>query len=434
MRTHRLAGILGILAAAGLAMALAGCGGSSPKTSISPPPPVNSVHKAQVLLFPVLTQGSPNFSDFMANILPNVSGVSVSMKWSEITEPTQGTYDFTAFDANLQPYIAAGKEVNLIVWPATEGGNNDPNTSGSTPAWVFSQSYASSLSPAAPPQDMAVCGSYNGDSNNPFYAQATSGGGGVWNITTSPDLSGLPISYEAPFMTAYQGFIQAVIQHYNGNGNIGYIRFGMSQGGEDSPECNPIWPIPSSAPDFKTAYLAYVQTMRQFVAAQNPTVTILADLHAVGSTPDYTYADQEASYAIAAKEGMGTNGLQQSDITTFASGGTCDSDWCALFQKYGSTTYGGTPITLSLQTLQWSDPTGASQTGSLATIGAAQGLIPFAQGLGMNNIELYLADAALAFSPNYCNYPHAQCSTPNYNQAQYATAYKAAIQAYLAAQ
>jgi hypothetical protein len=405
-------------------MALVGCGGSSPRANIVPPPPPPATsHHAQVLLFPVLTQGSPNFNDFMTNILPNVSGVSVSMKWSDI-ETSQGVYDFSTFDANLAPYISAGKQVNLIVWPATEGGNNDPSTSGSTPAYIFTQAYANSVG-AANPQDMAVCPNYLGDSLNPF-----SGSSGVWNINISNDLSGLPVSYELPFMTGYQNFIKAVIQHYNGNATtpIGYIRFGFSQGGEDSPECNPVWPNYS-----RSTYLTYVQTMRQFVAAQNPTVTILADLHAVGSTPDYTYADQEASFGVAAHEGFGTNGLQQSDITTFATGGTCTSDWCALFQQYASTTYSGKPITLSLQTLQWSDPTGASQTGSLATI-TTQGLIPFAQGLGMNNIELYLADAALAFSPNYCNYPHAQCSSPNYNQSQYATAYKTAIQAYLAAQ
>ena len=80
---------------------------------------------AQALLFPVLTANDPNFTDFMTNILPNLSGVSVEMQWSEI-ETTQGVYDFSAFDANLQPFIQAGKAVNLIVWPATEGGNNAP--------------------------------------------------------------------------------------------------------------------------------------------------------------------------------------------------------------------------------------------------------------------------------------------------------------------
>jgi hypothetical protein len=81
----------------------------------------------------------------------------------------------------------------------------------------------------------------------------------------------------------------------------------------------------------------------------------------------------------------------------------CDSDWCNMFNTYPSL-----PLH-SLQTLQWSDPTGQMQTGSLATLNGTQGLIPFAQQHGATNLELYLADVALAFSPNYCNYPNAQC-------------------------
>jgi hypothetical protein len=439
MLKNQLARMLGSLAVATFLIALMACGGSSSKPlTTTAPPPATGPNKAQVLLFPALTSTDPNFGDFMANILPNVSGVSVSMKWSDI-ETSQGNYDFTAFDATLQPYENAGAQVNLIVWPATEGGNNDPATSGSTPAYIFTASYAASVG-APNPQDMAVCGDYNGDSSNPFYALSSAGtGGGFWNVssavTNASDISGLPVSYELPFMTAYQKFIAQVITHYNNSASpkIGYIRFGFSQGGEDSPECNPFWPGYS-----ETAYVNYVQTMTNFVAAQNPTrMTILADLHAVGDPPVLSYADQEASFAVADKMGIGTNGLQQSDISASANSTACDSDWCALFAQYGSTTYSGTKITLSLQTLQWSDPTGVAQTGSLATIGSTQGLIPFVQSKGVNNLELYLADAALAFSPNYCNYPHAQCGAggaPNYNQPQYVSAYKSAIQSYISGQ
>lgn len=37
---------------------------------------------------------------------------------------------------------------------------------------------------------------------------------------------------------------------------------------------------------------------------------------------------------------------------------------------------------------------------------------------------------ALAFSPNYCDYPNAQCNNPQYNQQQYVSAYQQAIQAF----
>ncbi len=415
MLKFRLVSALALLAATAFLATLAGCGGAS-TTHIIVPPPVSGPHHAQVILFPVIKAGDPNFNDFMSNILPNVSGVAVSMKWNEI-ETSQGSYDFSAYDANLAPYIAAGRTVNLIVWPATEGGNNDPATSGSTPAYVFTQAWANSVG-APTPQDMAVCASYEGDSGNPFFNSE-----GVWNITRSGDLSGLPVSYELPFMKAYQNFIAAVIAHYNGNATtpIGYIRFGFSQGGENSPLCNQDpWPNYS-----KSTYLKYIQTMTQFVAQQNPQMTILEDLHAVGVPPnqDLGYADTEAQDAVNNSMGFGTNGLQQSDITNSASGQPCDSDWCALFAQYAGTTFNGKPITLSLQTLQWSDPTKAQATGSLSD------LLPFIVQHGTNNVELYLADAALAFSPNYLNYPH---SDPSFTS--FAGAYKQAIQTYLGAQ
>jgi hypothetical protein len=158
-------------------------------------------------------------------------------------------------------------------------------------------------------------------------------------------------------------------------------------------------------------------------------MTILEDLHAIGqnTSSSYTqYPDTEAADAVADDFGFGTNGLQQSDTTATAV--PCDADWCALFSQYASTEYNGKPITLSLQTLQWSDPTGAQQTGSLTV------LLPFAATHGCNNLELYQADVALAFdAANYCSYPHSNCTsgTSAYSSSD-SSAYETAIQNFLA--
>ncbi len=418
MSTVKSARILGSLAAVSMLLALAACGGSSSKSTLTIHPSSGPRH-VQALMFQTR---SPLPSTFFSNVLPNITGVAVPMNWDDIetrnsNNTGSGGYDFSSFDASLQPYLNAGAKVNLIVWPATEGGSNN-----STPSYVFSAAYAASLPGSPNPQDMSVCGDYHGDSSNPFYSQATSGGGGHWNINASTDLSGLPVSYELPFMTAYQAFIAKVVAHYNLSTSppIGYIRFGMSQGGESSPECNQYWPNYS-----ETTYIGYVTTMTQFITEKNPSMTILQDLHAVGDppNPDYTYADQEAALAVANKEGFGTNGLQKSDTTA----ATCDSDWCAMFAQYGSTVYGTTPITLSLQTLEWTDPTGAAQTGSLTV------LEPFAKANGANNLELYLADVGLAFDPsNYCGYLPPSAGCPSFSPSQYSSAYASAIQDFLA--
>jgi hypothetical protein len=430
----KFARLMGSIVTVATAWALTACGGgtSSQTNSVSPPPPSGSRH-VQTLIY---STGSPNGvsiaipGSFIANVLPNISGVSVSLSWSEVESSNSagtasGGYDFTAFDNALAPYVASGRAVNLIVWPATEGGDNEPGSGGSTPAYVLSTAYAQSLNTT--PQDMAVCPNYLGDSGNPYYSQTSNGsGGGYWNISTSSDLSGLPVSYEAPFMTAYKAFITQVIQHYNGNTTtpIGYIRFGFSQGGENSPECNQYWPNYSDQ-----MYLQYIKTMTDFVKSQSPTMTILEDLHAIGqnTSSSYTqYPDTEAADAVADDFGFGTNGLQHSDTTATAV--PCDADWCALFSQYASTEYNGKPITLSLQTLQWSDPTGAQQTGSLTV------LLPFAATHGCNNLELYQADVALAFdAANYCSYPHSNCTsgTSAYSSSD-SSAYETAIQNFLA--
>lgn len=391
--------------------------------------------QAQALV-EVQTNSSGAFSTdvpdtFIGNVLQNVSGVAIALKWNQIESTNaagtgSGGYDFTAYDAILAPFIASGRSVNLIVWPATEGGSNDPTlgNGGSTPAYVFTQAYATSVG-AANPLDMTVCPSYTGDSSNPFYSQTSAGnGGGIWNVSTSSDLSGLPVSYELPFMKAYQAFIAQVIQHYNGNTTtpIGYIRFGFSQGGENSPECSQYWPNFS-----QTEYLTdYVEVMTNFVKQQNPTMTILEDLHALGNLSNESastyvaYPAAEAGYATGITAGFGTNGLQASDLTNFEANQPCDSDWCALFTPAGGFPYNPT---LSLQTLQWTDPTSSDSTnptGSLTTIE------PFAKAHGANNLELYQADVGLAFdSANYCNYKHSACST--LNPSTYTTPYAQAI-------
>ncbi|MFZ0318830.1 MAG: hypothetical protein WAL56_06865 [Candidatus Sulfotelmatobacter sp.] len=427
MSTTKFARIVGFTTAGSMLLALAGCGSSSSQSTSNTITASlsqysssyagaisdftsDSNHHVQALLFPVLTSNSPIYNSFLQNVLPNISGVSVSMSWNQI-ETTQGVYEFSSFDASLAPFEQSGKMVNLIVWPATEGGDNNPSDGGSTPPYVFTQAWASSVN-APNPQDMAVCSSYPGDTSNPFYSQTQGGSGGVWNSTTSSDISGLPVSYEAPFAVAYQNFIATVIAHYNAPGApaIGYIRFGFSQGGEDSPECNQYWGPPGAPNYSESAYLAYVLEMTNFVKQQSPSMTILADMHAVGppGSVDFGYADTEAVDAVDDVFGIGTNGLQQSDTTAAQNGQTCDSDWCATFAKYHTDFNGQSNITLSLQTLQWTDPTNAAQTGSLTV------LEPFAKSNYANNLELYLADVGLAYDlSNYCSYPHNACASIN---------------------
>lgn len=187
--TARLPRILGF-AAVLLPLVLAGCGGSSSShtNDITTPPPPSGPRQVQALVTTAFSN-NPAYGNFVSDVLPHITGVSLAMRWSDIESTNaagtgSGGYDFTDFDSTyIQPYLSAGATVNLIVWPATEGGDNEPGPPGSTPAYVLSAGYAASL--GAAPQDMTVCPNYEGDSGSP-YGQPNFTTGGIWNSRTRP--------------------------------------------------------------------------------------------------------------------------------------------------------------------------------------------------------------------------------------------------------
>ena len=414
--------------------------GSSPAPAVPYPVPMCAPHEigcppritvAKAPLSGIAPGSGPGYTDLLAAIAnqPNVSAVSVLVGWNSIESNTIPTcnngivggcqsYIFTTLDAKLALWAAAGKIVNLIISPVTEGGQNTY-----TPTYVFSTAWNALLSTPAPnPQDVAYCTNYPGSG----ALSDTSA-----NISDAIfDNKGIPVSYEAPFQVAYYNFIQAVVAHYNSPGggvpNIGYIRFGPTQGGEASPLCNAYYPGYS-----KAVYLNYVLGLMNWEAGTGaggdgypPNMTLLADTHAVGVIPDEGYADTEAQYAVLnGKMGFGTQGFQQSDITNYPN---CTADWCRTFMAYGgqASLNGGTPITLELQTVGVSDPTNVLQTGSLAT------LLPFARKLGANYVEIYPCDAMLPYAT--ATVFEADCPSGGLanTYAAYAGAYQAAFTAF----
>jgi hypothetical protein len=380
-----------------LTLLLVACGATSKSNITAPPPSIASGPNRVYAVFPPVTPADSNFNDFNTYVLTNgnIAGVTVGMPWNSIeSDTTPGSYDFTSFDSNLQHFISAGKTVNLIVEPVKEGGVNTY-----TPSYVFGASWAASV--AAPPLDVVTCNSYPGD--------------GI-SVDT-----GMPVVYEAPFQTAYKNFIGAVVQHYTNNPNvsIGYIRFGLVMGGEAAPLCYTAWPGYS-----ETVFLNYVQSMLQYQSSLKPPMQILANIHFVDSNANTTYADTEAQYAVQFGFGFGNNGLQKSDLTNYAANAPCNADWCAMFNQYAASTMAdGKPIQLELQTLGPTDPTGASQTGSLAQ------LLPFAAQRHCNLLELWPPDLLLAFDPNY-----ASTAGANSAFAPFANDYAQAIQSFIAGQ
>jgi hypothetical protein len=225
------------------------------------------------------------------------------------------------------------------------------------------------------------------------------------------------------------------------DGSIGYIRFGFGLGGENSPTrgvnltaCQqemtdlgfttvaPPWPSPSSsewAASVATVWVEYQHSMLDYLASLgfgNAIVSVSLSPISVSpidaSTPD-------AVGAIAAGYGfmIGDQGWRQSDASTYASGGTCAGDWCAMFAEER----GRAP--LELQSVCVSNP--APATGMTGDLGQ---MFPFAIARGAQVLEIYTADFLCAFDPTY-SVSAAGCAGSNPYSACQAAGYPAAFQA-----
>ncbi len=348
------------------------------------------------------TGGSAGYCDFFTYIAPHITGVVLNLSWSTVdncngakpclTPCVEGSStnecSWSTFDAQVMQFVNAGLEVNIIAGPASD---ISPNTT--TPAYVFTTEYAATLPGNPPPQDLAVCALYAGDTGAPVSGADHDG---VWNTSAcytsesgvtcsgSDNTSGIPIIYEAPIMAAYQGFIKNLIQHYSPSGvglgpqispHIGYIRTGTVAGGESFVDCYETWPAPTglnlqSPPPGNPAFFTsiaflngYVAVMDAFIASQKPSMPIVVSA-IDGPGNDVTYANTEAQLAEQNGLGFGMESLALNDYELNALGMPCTQNWCANFGRYA-----GNGTTLFLQTT----PPALAPVFSLASVTADAG-------------------------------------------------------------
>ncbi len=219
-----------------------------------------------------------------------------------------------------------------------------------------------------------------------------------------------PVPYETPYKAAWEAFVAAAILHYNASPNLSqitYMRVGRSVGGEAYPQCQGnLEQLPAPNTYTRSGWLAYYADIDEFVQAQNPKMQILDPLNETGSgaTTDPSYGTDEAQIAVTYKNasgqtnGIGSQGLQASDITNYSAGNRCASDWCGAFNTYASK-----GIPLELQQVGLSAPVAIPGTNSAT--GDLRPLLPFAVSRRMTILELYSFDALLAYDPNYCVLP-----------------------------
>jgi hypothetical protein len=321
------------------------------------------------LLYPPTNKNEDYYADVQKYLLNNslVAGVNFWLEWAsaDLGPGTNPQYDFSAFDAEIAPWIAAGKKVNIIVWAVS-----DTPINNATPQYVW---------------------------NNLGSSNITSCGG-----------EKIPNYFQSAFQLPYQAFMVQVIKHYGSNGSIGYIRIGLGRGGETFPgqnfgsdPCTNTFVNKWGWTD--TTWTNYVNAMLTYEATLKSPKQLMVGLDSVDSS---IMPDSEAAAAISMKIGIGNQGMDANDITKYPH---CSSDWCDLFAEYK-----GSDLPLELQTIALSSPQNDAPVGSLVN------LLPFAVQNHATVLEIYTDDWLLAFDPNYPG-------NSTYGAA-YASTFKAAAQ------
>jgi hypothetical protein len=286
---------------------------------------------------------------------PAVCGADFQVHWNSIDQGPGANpqYNFSKTDAEIAPWLEAGKEVNLIVQMVGYG----PNAS-------YVPAYALEGVPT-------------------FHCGESSVTPAFWTP-----------SYE----TAYRGFVAAFLHHYEVVPGIGYLRFGLGTGGETFPVLNSTAPGCASqldAADFSIPlWNNYLTGMLSFERSLHPTVQLMVALNSVFSgTPD-NVTTTVAAAAVADGIGIGSEGLEASNYAKVTPSGVgCGGfGWCQQFEEHAG------QVPLELQPYGPSSPNGSGPVGSLVP------LLSFSLTQHAQIFEVYFVDWLIAFDPGYPGY------------------------------
>lgn len=366
-------------------------------------------------------------------------GVTILFNWSDLETSNAGctahaTYDFSSMNTAITGILSdsnfpATAKVGVIFSGISAG----PGPNKHTPCYVFSKTYATSLSTTVMP--VAFCSSSGEGATYPGDGLVGTDVVYVATSDTNTDTTGYPWTPSIPYSTAWEAFQDQAIQYLAAqpyHPQILYQRIGVFQGGEVFPHCINLWKtyFSKSTAQIKTTITNYASALytHEFstMGHQANTYPLMAGVDgtcvpAVSSCViGYDWADAEADYAAGFwgagnGGGFGSQGLTQNDTIAFnafgfADGGTastggnyCDGNECYLFHHFPTagvhefqTLAASCPqeTTLGDQT-QCTAGSQQSQTGSLTNF------VPLMKQIGATHLELYNQDWLCAFDPNY---------------------------------
>ena len=360
MKTKNLACGMALTLALALSIALA----ATPVAKAQTPPSASTTASS----FPSCTDSLPSVAvpdgphGLFAIIFPNVKlqekaehfllhnpvvcGANMYLVWNEIDRGPGANprYDFSKVEEQMQPWIKAGKEVNLISWATGYGGRRRL-----TPDYVFKQ---------------------------------------VQSVNCE-NAGEVPVFWEKGFVENYRQFMAAIVQHFGNNSSVGYIRFGLGLGGETFPACMYALKNKGFTPERWTKYIV---DMLDYEASLNSPKQLMVGINSFGTPKNIEFADAVARRAVRNKIAIGSQGLSIEDARADRSGSPCAVDWCRMFREAAG------KVPLELQTVKQSDPDGNGRVGSMVE------LLPFALRLRTQIFEIYVQDWLVAYDPSNPDY------------------------------
>jgi len=359
------------------------------------------------------------------------SGGSVIIPWAHFdkrNEQGEGYFDWDFVDQQMEPWIARGQVVNLLVWPAVQKKDQlFPNSESATPDYLIEAPI------------MSVTPDFLMQAPNMTY-QCPDGSAQGHLSEGIP----LPMFWKPEVYQRYDEALEQFVLHYQDHPNVSYFRFGIGVGAESYPGNGATTPDNYCMDTFvnlfegntyeEKATEAYhtwyeyaaerVRAFRRF-NSKKPIVATLNSFSTLWSIDKNDFAKmiaQEATkyYASSDNEhpklGLGVQGATTNDIDKWNSGVECYANWCNIFNEKKSL---GVP--LQLQTPLHSGVNGVpgpwqtfpecqvsrknngrygcTNTGNMAD------LIDFSLSMGVNAFELYSYEWLVANDKNWPNDP-----------------------------
>ncbi|MGA7218007.1 MAG: choice-of-anchor D domain-containing protein [Candidatus Sulfotelmatobacter sp.] len=269
----------------------------------------------------------------------------------------------------------------------------------------------------------------------------------------------MPVPYEQPNRRRMEYLFSQIDAHYKNS--IGYVRLGLTKGGESSQDGIAGWPW-YTASNSTNQYASYEKIMYAYEGA-NGCGTDFACVGNLNTNPSV-----EAGYMYSNNIGFDNNALSTNQIYTldYFTGGLPNpgtlyhgGDWAIEFSTYNKAQSNGQFPVTTLQSTSISTPgtcnTGTCSAGSCTTGGGPGGIavngamskdpycttdpfssdfpgdLPKAQAYLTNNNELYFCDAALGLLTSTLYNETNSCQT-HYPSSTYKSLYEGAFSNFIA--